>query len=78
MSGFFLKKSEKIFCLCFKDVLSLFQQTKKHTIMKKYIILTKSDWSFVVTAINVKEAEMHGRWVCRHSGEKFTSVRRIK
>lgn len=46
--------------------------------MKKYIILTKSHWSFVVTAINAKEAEMHGRWVCRHSGEKFTSVRRIK
>ena len=46
--------------------------------MKKYIILTKSDWSFVVTAINVKEAEMHGRRVCRDNGEKFASVRLSK
>ena len=29
MSGFFLKKSEKIFGLCLEIVLSLFQQTKK-------------------------------------------------
>jgi len=29
MSGFFLKKNVKIFCLCSEIVLSLFQQTKK-------------------------------------------------
>jgi len=46
--------------------------------MKKFIVLTKSDWSFIVAAVNRKEAEMYGRRACRDNGEKFVSVRIAK
>jgi hypothetical protein len=78
MSGFFLKKSEKIFCLCSELVLSLFQQTKKAHIMKKYIVITQSDWSFCIAAKNSSEAEKTGRRLCRHTNEKFVTVRLVK
>ena len=43
--------------------------------MKKFIVLTKSDWSFIVAAVNRKEAEMYGRRLCRDNKEKFVTVR---
>ena len=45
--------------------------------MKKYIVKTQSDWSFVIEAKNSKEAQKVGRRVCRHNNEKFV-VARVK
>jgi len=46
--------------------------------MKKYIVITATDWSFCIAAKNSSEAEKSGRRICRHSGEKFVNVRLVK
>jgi hypothetical protein len=56
----------------------LWEQNKKYTKMKKYIVHTESSWSFAIAAANYREALATGRRICRHSGEKFTRVRIVK
>jgi hypothetical protein len=43
--------------------------------MKKYIVITSTDWSFCIAAKNASEAEKTGRRICRFTGEKFVTVR---
>ena len=46
--------------------------------MKNWIVITKSDWSFDISAKSHKDAIAAGRRVCRDTGEKFVRVRLAK
>lgn len=46
--------------------------------MKKYIVITASDFTYDITASNIADAKKIGRTLCRWSGEIFVSVKYVK
>ena len=72
-------KKLQIYFDCIVNMFYLrFIKHTKHTIMKSYIVITRSSWSFEIGAKNYREAISAGRKVCRDHSEKFVSVRAKK
>jgi hypothetical protein len=72
------KKSKQNIWFVFTNVLlSIYQSRKKTKIMKKYIVITASDFSYEINAANVSDAAKIGRTLCRRTGEKFINVYRV-
>jgi tartrate dehydratase alpha subunit/fumarate hydratase class I-like protein len=46
--------------------------------MKKYIVITASDFSYDIIAKNISDAKKIGRTLCRRTGEIFVSVKYVK
>jgi len=46
--------------------------------MKKYIVITASDFSYEIFAKNISDAKKIGRMLCRRSCEIFVSVKYVK
>jgi hypothetical protein len=73
------KESKENIWFVFTILLLLTYQSRKKTkIMKKYIVITASDFSYEINAANVSDAAKIGRTLCRRTGEKFIRVYKIK
>jgi hypothetical protein len=46
--------------------------------MKKYIVITASNFTYDINATNIADAKKIGRTLCRRTGEVFVSVKIVK